>query len=179
MLFGKLFRDEFCGALASFPVSASMKIDEMEFVMGKESSGFVAHLQKSFNAVCAFFRKIYSPAYQVGNKDRVQKEGELDADDEKLRELNRSWREMLREDPWMIKLMPHVRRLCTAMGIFFLMHVIGGAYFPPKHPLFDWVTICTLATIPYWFWVGGWYKRIQDKVWSLFIKRFGKHVHRK
>ncbi len=123
--------------------------------------------------------RMFSPALFVGNKERVQKPEEKDRDDERLHELNKTWREMLRDDPWRKKLMTHVSLLTTATGIFFLMFWIGGSFLPAKHPIFSYVCAAVAATIPYWLWVGRWHYRIEKKVFEVFKKRFGKHHHLK
>jgi hypothetical protein len=122
---------------------------------------------------------MFSPGLFVGNRDRVRKPEEKDGDDERLLELNKSWREMLRDDPWMKKLMTHVSLLCAAMGIFFLIFWLAGLYLPAKHAIFSYVCAGVAATIPYWLWVGKWHNKIEKKVFEAFKKRFGKHHHLK
>lgn len=120
-----------------------------------------------------------TPVTFVGDPKRVRKPGERDGDEEKLNDLNRSWREMLQGDPWMKKLMTHVRLLIFTMGIFFLTLWFSGLYLPAKHVFFNYLFACGLATIPYWLWVGGWYGRIERRVFQAFKKKFGKHHHLK
>lgn len=120
---------------------------------------------------------IFAPAIVVGNPERARKKGELDGDDERLRDLDRAWREMLANDPWTIRLRKHVRLLQQAMFAIFLSFVVAGATLEARHPIFNFITLCFFATVPYWFWVGMWNKRINDKVFAEFTKRFGKHFH--
>lgn len=124
-------------------------------------------------------KKMFDPAMVVGDKKRALQRGERDPDDKKLAEVNKWWREMLRDDPWRQKLMTHVRLLSAAMGIFFLMFWVSGLYLPVKHPFFNYLFAFMLATIPYWLWIGGWNRKIEEKVFEEFKKRFGKHFHKK
>jgi hypothetical protein len=129
--------------------------------------------------VHVILKKMFDPAVSVGDKRRVKQKGEQDADDDRLVELSKSWREMLRDDPWRKKLMTHVTLLSSAMGIFFLMFWLSGIFLPAKHPIFNYLCAGILATLPYWCWIGGWHRKIEEKVWEAFKKRFGKHFHKR
>lgn len=131
------------------------------------------------NRLRTIVKNMFAPAMVVGDKRRARGKGELDPDDERLIELDKTWREMLRDDPWRKKLMTHVQLLLCAMGIFFLMFWLSGMYLPAKHPMSGYIGAGVLATIPYWCWVGGWHKKIEDKVFAEFKKRFGKHFHKR
>ncbi len=120
---------------------------------------------------------LFAPAVTVGDPNRARKKGELDGDEERLRELNRAWRDMLKNDPWTIRLGSHVRLLQQAMFAIFLCFVFAGATLEARHPIFSFITLFFFVTIPYWLWVGIWHKRINDKVFAEFRKRFGKHFH--
>lgn len=142
---------------------------------------------RDFLSICAamvekarkILKKMFDPAMVVGDKARALKRGESDPDDKKLAEVNKTWRAMLRNDPWRQKLMTHVRLLSIAMGIFFLMFWLSGMYLPAKHPISGYICAGVFATLPYWLWVGGWHRRIEEKVFEEFKKRFGKHFHKK
>lgn len=134
---------------------------------------------KWLHAAWDLLRKQFDAPIKVGNKDRVRKKGELDGDEDRLRDLNRTWREMLREDPWRKKLMTHVQLLMWAMGTFFLAFWIGGMLLPARHIVFNYICAGVFATLPYWIWVGKWHARIEKKVFEAFKKRFGKHHHLK
>ena len=137
--------------------------------------------RRSFGALVRIVRavllKMYSPAVEVGNKRNVRQKDESDADDKVGIELNRTWREMLREDPWQKKLMTHVTLLLNAFALFFLMFWLSGLYLPAKHPISGYSCGGVVATIPYWIWVGRWQCKIQKKVFEAFKKKFGKHYH--
>lgn len=132
-----------------------------------------------FGKITQFTRRQFEPVVRTGNPDRALKKGEFSADEEKLRDLNKTWREMLRDDPWRKKLMTHVGLLTTAMGIFFLMFWIVGLYLPPKHFIFNYICAGIASTIPYWLWVGKWNNVIEKKVFEEFKKKLGKHFHLK
>ncbi len=143
---------------------------------------------RDFLGICASFlkkkahailKKMYAPAVFVGDKKRVRQKDEQDPDAAHLAEVNKTWRKMLRDDPWRKKLMTHVSLLTSAMGIFFLMLFLGGLFLPAKHPIFNYILAGIFATLPYWFWIGGWHRKIEEKVWEAFKKRFGKHFHKK
>jgi hypothetical protein len=138
-----------------------------------------SRMERSWSAIWKFIKGQFEPAMRVGNPDRVLKKGEKDPDEERLQNLNKTWREMLRDDPWRKKLMTHVTLLSSAMGIFFLMFWLGGLFLPAKHPIFNYICAGILATVPYWCWVGGWHRKIEEKVFEAFKKRFGKHFHKK
>ena len=131
---------------------------------------------KRFHAALS---KLFAPAVKLGNPDRALKKGERDGNDEQLTDLNRTWREMLKEDPWMKKLMTHVALLTQASFMFFLAFFVCGLTLRAKHPIFNFIIAGFFATIPYWFWVGRWYGKIEQKVFAEFKKRFGKHFHLK
>ena len=128
---------------------------------------------------CAIIVKLFEPAVRVGNPDRVLKKGENNPDDERLTKLNSTWRTMLREDPWMKKLMTHVNLLIQATTAFLVAFFVCGLVLEVKHPVFTYIIAGTFATIPYWFWVGRWHNKIEKKVFAEFKKRFGKHFHLK
>jgi hypothetical protein len=86
---------------------------------------------------------------------------------------------MLRDEPWRKKRMTHVQLLCSAMGIFILVFVLCGIFLPVRHPIFGYIAALLFATIPYWCWVGGWHRKIEEKVWEAFKKRFGKYFHKR
>jgi len=130
-------------------------------------------------AIRKFIIRQFEPAMRVGNPERARKKGEIDPDDKRLLDLNKTWREMLRDDPWRKKLMTHVQLLLSAMGIFFLMFWLSGTYLPAKHPISGYIAAGVAATIPYWCWVGGWHRKIEEKVFAEFKKRFGKHFHKR
>jgi hypothetical protein len=138
-----------------------------------------AMVMKLLRTAWEMLKKQFEPHIKVGNPDRARKKGELDGDEEHLNDLNKTWREMLQEDPWRKKLMTHVSLLTSCMGIFFLVFWLGGLYLPAKHTLFNYVSAGVLATLPYWIWVGRWHARIEKKVFGEFKKRFGKHHHLK
>jgi hypothetical protein len=138
--------------------------------------GICASLLKKTHTI---LKKMFDPAIVVGDKKRVKQKGEQDPDEERLAYLNKTWREMLRDDPWRKKLMTHVTLLMSAMGIFFLMLFLSGLFLPVKHQIFNYIFAGIFATIPYWLWVGGWHKKIEEKVFEAFKKRFGKHFHKK
>lgn len=147
-----------------------MKIDD---------SGFAVRLRQCGEKLRGIFSIIFGTALFVGNPNRVRKPGERDGDEERLCDMNKTWRQMLRDDPWRQKLMTHVRLLVTAMGIFFLLIWLSALYLPAKHAFFSYICAGIIATIPYWFWVGGWHGRIEKRVFEEFKKRFGKHHHLK
>ncbi len=130
-------------------------------------------------AIWKFIKRQYEPVVRVGNLDRVLKKGDKDRDEERLLNLNKTWREMLRDDPWRKKLMTHVQLLLWATGIFFLMFWFSGIYLSARHPISGYIAAGVAATIPYWCWVGNWHRKIEEKVWGTFIKRFGKHFHKR
>ena len=122
-------------------------------------------------------KKIFGSTYKVGNFDRVLKRGEVDEDDAHLADLNRTWRAMLLEDPWRKLLMTHVTLLLNISGFFFLIFFFSGLYLPTKHWLPSTVIFANSLTIPYWLWIGGWYNKIEKRVFEAFKKKFGKHFH--
>lgn len=124
-------------------------------------------------------KKAFGPVYRVGNFDRVLKKGEVDPDEAHLTDLNRTWREMLLEDPWRKRLMTHVSLLLNICGFFFLIFFFSGLYLPAKHWLPTVVLLANALTIPYWLWIGGWYNKIEKRVFESFKKKFGKHFHLK
>ncbi len=124
-----------------------------------------------------FLKKCFGPAYRVGNFDRVLKKGELDPDEAHLTDLNRTWRAMLLEDPWRKRLMTHVSLLLNISGFFFLIFFFSGLYLPAKHWLTSSIILTNALTIPYWLWIGGWYAKIERRVFEAFKKKFGKHHH--
>ena len=122
---------------------------------------------------------MFSPSIFVGNKDRVKKKGERDVESERLGDLNKTWRTMLREDPWYRKLMTHVSLLINVAGALFLIFFVSGLYLPAKHWIPTLVILANLTTIPYWLWVAIWRRKIEVKVFEAFKKKFGKHFHLK
>lgn len=128
-------------------------------------------------AVWHCVRHPFETAVHVGDSTRARAPGEADPDAEHLAKLNRSWREMLSEDPWMKRLMTHVRLLLWVVGIFSATFFTLGMVLPPKHPALSWLVSGVAATIPYWMWVGRWYARIHERVFEAFKKKFGKHHH--
>lgn len=147
--------------------------------MKKQWRALVSLLERWVRTSVASLKKLFDPAIFVGDRDRVRKPDESDEDDKKLGELNRTWRQMLKEDPWMQKLMTHVRLLLWVVGIFWLSFVVAGQLLPARHPLLVWFIAGSAATIPYWLWIGGWHKKIEVKVFEAFQKKFGKHFHRR
>jgi len=137
------------------------------------------HYEQGKKKVRGWMGKLFNPAVTVGDRSRARGRDEKDPDEDRLAVLNRTWREMLREDPWMIKLMVHVRLLMLVMVIFFSLFVALGQVLPAKHPALSWVIAGSGATLPYWLWVGGWYHKIEKKVFEAFKKKFGKHFHLK
>lgn len=129
--------------------------------------------------IVACLRKAFEPAVFVGNRDRVRKPGEEDPDAKRLGELNQSWRQMLKDDPWMQKLMTHVHLLLQASLVFFAIFLICGLTLGAKHPILPFILGGFAATIPYWIWIGKWNKKIELKVFEDFKKKFGKHFHLK
>lgn len=138
-----------------------------------------AVLDSCIKKIRSILSQMFSPALFVGNKDRVRKPGEEDGDEKHLADLNKTWRDMLHDDPWQKKLMTHVSLLTTAMGMFFVMFWFSGLFLPAKHPIFGYICGGIAFTIPYWLWVGNWHNKIQKKVFEAFKKRFGKHYHLK
>ncbi len=125
----------------------------------------------------SFLKKSFGPVHQIGNFDRVLKKGEVDPDEAHLTDLNRTWRTMLLEDPWRKRLMTHVSLLLNICGFFFLIFFFSGLYLPAKHWLPTTVIFANALTIPYWLWIGGWYNKIEKRVFEAFKKKFGKHFH--
>lgn len=123
--------------------------------------------------------KQFDSAVKVGNPEHALKKGEQDGDDERLSALNRTWREMLKEDPWMKVLMVHVHLLVQVSLVFFVVFFVGGMLLEARHPIFTIILACFAATIPYWLWIGSWNRKIESKVFAEFRKRFGKHFHLK
>lgn len=121
-------------------------------------------------------KKAFGPV-QVGNFDRVPKKGDVDTDEAHLTDLNRTWRAMLLEDPWRKRLMTHVSLLLNICGFFFLVIFFSGLYLPAKHWLPTAVIFANALTIPYWLWIGGWYNKIEKRVFEAFKKKSGKHFH--
>jgi len=134
-------------------------------------------VRRACDAIRSGISKLFAPAVFVGNPERVRKKGELDGDEERLRELTRAWRTMLAEDPCTIRLRGHVRLLQQVMFAIFLCFVFAGSTLEARHPIFSFITVVFFATVPYWLWVGVWHKRINDKVFAEFKERFGKHFH--
>ena len=137
---------------------------------------YLGQLGKRFYTVVS---KWFEPVVTIGNKERVLKKGECDGNEEQLANLNRTWRRMLLEDPWMKKLMTHVNLLVQAFFCFFVVFFISGLVLPAKHPIFAFVAAAVAVTVPYWLWVGKWHRKIEQRVFAEFRKRFGKHLHLK
>ncbi len=123
--------------------------------------------------------KLYGPVHTIGDLNRVRKPDEKDADEARLVDFNRSWLLMFREDTGRKRLMTHVSLLVNISGLLFLIFFFSGLYLPAKHWIFSAVLLANAATIPYWLWVGGWYNRIQKRVFEAFKKKFGKNFHLK
>ena len=147
--------------------------------MNKEPFCVMRACRALMNKVRAILTKMYSPAVEVGDKRNVRKKDEIDADDKRGAELNKTWRKMLREDPWRKKIMTHVRLLTSAMGLFFLMFWLDGIYFSSKNSISGFICGGVAATIPYWLWAGKWHHKIEKNVFEAFKKKFGKHFHLK
>lgn len=145
--------------------------------MKDEWQGFLLQCEAFGRKFLAFLRKLFEPVVFVGNRDRAKKPDEEDPDAKRLGELDRSWRQMLKSDPWMQKLMTHVHLLLQASLIFFAIFLICGLTLRAKHPVFPYIFAGFAATIPYWIWIGKWNKKIELKVFEAFKKRFGKHFH--
>lgn len=121
--------------------------------------------------------QLFGSAYKVGNPGRARKSGEQSDEESEYVELNRTWRQMLLEDPWRKSLMTHVSLLINIGGFLFLIFFFSGLYLPAKHPIFNIVLIGNALTLPYWLWVGVWRKRIIQRVFAAFKKKYGEHHH--
>ena len=163
------------GLCKSTPLLAYKKTCFEEFAM--ELQVLYSLVVRSFGAIRKFVTKQFEPAVVVGDKKRARGKGEQDPDDERLHHLNKTWREMLHDDPWQKKLMTHVRFLQYVMGIFFLMYLFSGLYLPAKHPIGGYISLGVLVSIPYWCWAGNWSRKIVEKVFEEFKKLFGKYFH--
>jgi hypothetical protein len=139
--------------------------------------GFLLQCEAEVCRILAFLRKLFEPAIFVGNRDRARKPDEEDTDAARLGEFDRNWRQMLKDDPWMQKLMMHVRLLLQVSLVFFAIFLICGLVLSAKHPILPYIMGGLAATIPYWIWIGKWNKKIEIKVFEAFKKRFGKHFH--
>jgi hypothetical protein len=146
-----------------------------EFVM--ELPHIYSRVRRLLGAVRKFVTGQLEPALVVGDKKRARGKGEQDPDEERRANLNKIWRAMFLDDPWKKKLMSHVRVLRCAMGIFFLMYLFSGLYLPARHPIGGYISLGVLAVIPYWCWAGKWNRKIVEKVFEEFRKRFGEHFH--
>lgn len=147
--------------------------------MKDEWRGFLLQCEAFWRKVFAALRKSFEPAIFVGNRDRVRKPGEEDLEQKADEDRNRIWRQMLKDDPWMQKLMTHVHLLLQASFVFLAIFLICGLMLSAKHPVFPYIMAGFAATIPYWIWIGKWNKKIEVKVFEAFKKRFGKHFHLK
>lgn len=145
----------------------------------KDKWGLGEVMSRIRKKLCAAWADMWSPVTFVGNPNRARKSGEKDGDEEKLGDLNKTWCRMLREDPWRMKLMTHVSLLINISGALFLLFFISGLYLPAKHWIFTVVLVGNMATIPYWIWVAIWHRKIQERVFAAFKKKFGKHFHLK
>jgi hypothetical protein len=142
-----------------------------------------AKLEKWTSGVFQFIKKMFDPAVFVGNRDRVRKPDEPDEDDKRLVELNRTWRTMLKEDPWMQTLEPHKRLCAGIIGAFFFSFVVIvlQQLLPVKHPLLSWLIAGACATLFFYglLFIARWKNQIEDKVFEEFKKKFGKHFHKR
>ena len=125
----------------------------------------------------SFLKRMYGPAIRVGNFDRVRKKGEKDGDEVQLSDLNKEWSRMLREDPWRIKLMVHVRHLHIVSAVLIVFFVVAVRNLSPHHILFDLMILPILLIGYSWFWIGRWHQRVEKKVFDEFKKKHGKHFH--
>ncbi len=124
-----------------------------------------------------FLESAWSPAQFVGRKDRVKPEGEEDPDEARLRELNRTFADMLKRDPWYKRLMVHVSIVMSICGFFGLVLFAAVTYLPAKHWFISCMLVLSAVTVLYWLWIGVWHNKIVQRVFKKFQERYGKFFH--
>ncbi len=140
-------------------------------------TAIVRNFKKVCRTVWELIQKQFDAPIKLGDPKRALGKGEKDPDTEHRGKLNRIWREMLSEDPWMKKLMKHVSLLLWVVGIVSATFFVLGLVIPARSTIFDWIAGGFAVLIAYLVWIARWHKKIRERVFESFKKRFGKHFH--
>lgn len=124
------------------------------------------------------FRSAFKSAVYVPDPSRVYVRRDDDPDTQHLAYLNREWRRMFYGDPWMVALMTHVRFLRVILMLIMALLIHVRIVYPDASFVGN-IPVATLfaLSVPYWIWIGIWYRRIEVRVFSEFKKRFGAYYH--